>query len=162
MRLVGTIKSPEWTEYNFSVQQEINRSTVFIINYAGNHGSRISYSNAWPNAYDQSPYLGPNAYPFYNGAVPIVPAAANYSTVTEYRQGAVSNYQGLTFSLRKQFSSWISAHLNYTWSHNLDETSNGGLFNYGFEGNNTLLGQISPSACELPTTETPTTTFVTS
>ncbi len=47
--------------------------------------------------------------------------------------------------MRKQFSSWISAHLNYTWSHNLDETSNGGLFNYGFEGNNTLLGQISPT-----------------
>ena len=143
--LVGTIKSPEWTEYNFSVQQELSRSTVFIFNYTGNHGSRISYSNAWPNAFDQSPYLGPNAYPFYNGAVPIVPPAGNYSTVTEYRQGAVSNYQGLTFSLRKQFSKWISAHVNYTWSHNLDETSNGGLFNYGFEGNNTLLGQISPA-----------------
>jgi Carboxypeptidase regulatory-like domain len=142
--IVGTTKSPEWTEYNLSVQQELNRSTVFIINYSGNHGSRISYSNAWPNGYDQSPYLGPNTYPFYNGAVPIAPPAENYSTVTEYRQGAISSYQGLTFSLRKQFSNWVSAHLNYTWSHNLDETSNGGLFNYGFEGNNTLLGQISP------------------
>ena len=142
--LVGTIKSPEWDEYNIAVQQELNRSTVFIMNYVANHGSRISYSNAWPNAYDQSVYLGPNSYPFYNGAVPIAPPAGNYSTVTEYRQGAVSNYQGLQFSLRKQFTKWVSAHVNYTWSHNLDETSNGGLFNYGFEGNNTLLGQISP------------------
>jgi hypothetical protein len=148
--LVGTIKSPEWVEYNLSVQQELNRSTVFIINYSANHGSRISYSNAWPNAYDQSvalsyAYGGNNNYPFYNGVIPNgAPPAYNYSTVTEYRQGAVSSYQGLTFSLRKQFSNWISAHLNYTWSHNLDETSNGGLFNYGFEGNNTLLGQISP------------------
>src|SRR5258708_16066374 len=80
----------------------------------------------------------------YGGTVPFGPPAGNYSTVTEYRQGAVSNYNGLTFSLRKQFSHWIAAHLNYTYSHNLDETSNGGLFNYGFEGNNSILGQISP------------------
>jgi Carboxypeptidase regulatory-like domain len=144
--LVGTIKAPEWDEYNFSVQQELNRSTVLVLNYTGNHGSRISYSNAWPNAYDQSVYLGPNSYPFYNGAVPIAPPAANYSTVTEYRQGAISSYQGLTVSLRKQFTKWVSAHVNYTWSHNLDETSNGGLFNYGFEGTNTLLGQVSPAS----------------
>jgi len=143
--IVGTIKAPELDEYNLSIQQELNRSTVLLINYVGNHGSRISYSNAWPNAYDQSVFFGPNAYPFYGGAVPAGgPPAYNYSTVTEYKQGAVSNYNGLTFSLRKQFSSWIAAHVNYTWAHNIDETSNGGLFNYGFEGNNTLLGQISP------------------
>ena len=55
--IIGTIKSPEWTEWNFSVQQQLNRSTVFTINYAGNHGARI-VSNAWPNAFD-SGYLGP-------------------------------------------------------------------------------------------------------
>ncbi len=148
--LVGEIKSPEWAEWNFSVQQELNRSTVLLVNYVGNHGSRISYSNAWPNAWDQSPYFGGvNPGSFYNGAVPIAPAAPNYSTVTEYRQGAVSNYNGLTVSLRKQFSSWVAAHVNYTWSHNLDETSNGGLFNYGFEGNNTILGQVAPSGLRI-------------
>jgi hypothetical protein len=142
--LVGTIKSPEWDEYNLSIQQQLNRSTVLLINYVGNHGSRISYSNEWPNAYDQSPYFGGvNGGSFYTN-VQTVPAAQNYANVTEYRQGAVSNYNGLTFSLRKQFASWIAAHVNYTWAHNIDETSNGGLFNYGFEGNNTLLGQISP------------------
>ena len=62
----------------------------------------------------------------------------------EYKPGAVSNYNGVTFSLRKQFSNSVSAHVNYTWSHNIDETSNGGLFQYGFEGNNTILGQIYP------------------
>jgi hypothetical protein len=134
--IIGTIKAPEWQEWNFSVQQEINRSTVFIINYAGNHGARISYSNAWPNAFD--------AYGLYQGTLPTAPAAYNYANVTEYKQGAVSNYHGVTFSLRKQFSQWVSAHLNYTWSHNIDETSNGGLFQYGFEGNNTILGQIYP------------------
>ena len=83
---------------------------MFIINYAGNHGARISYSNAWPNAFD--------GYGFYQGTVHAAPAAENYSTVTEYKQGAVSNYNGVTFSLRKQFSNSVSAHVNYTWSHN--------------------------------------------
>ena len=136
--IIGKIKAPQWTEYNFSVQQQLDRSTVLIINYAGNHGSRITYSNAWPNAYD--------AFGLFAGTVPTNPAAFNYSTVTQYKQGAVSNYNGVTFSLRRQFSKWVSAHVNYTWSHNIDETSNGGLFNYGFEGNNTILGQIYPTS----------------
>ncbi len=55
--IIGTIHSPEWQEWNLSVQQQLNRSTVFIINYAGNHGARISYSNAWPNAYDAYGFL---------------------------------------------------------------------------------------------------------
>jgi hypothetical protein len=136
--IIGTIKAPEWQEWNVSVQQELNRSTVFIINYAGNHGARISYSNAWPNAYD--------AYGLYQGTVQTSPLADSYSTITQYKQGAVSSYSGLTFSLRKQFTKWVSAHVNYTWAHNIDETSNGGLFQYGFEGNNTILGQIYPTS----------------
>ena len=53
---------------------------------------------------------------------------------------SVSNYNGLTFSLKKQFSHWVSAHANYTWSHNLDEASNGGVFDYG----DSLLTRLSP------------------
>jgi Carboxypeptidase regulatory-like domain len=135
--ILGTIKAPEWQEWNLSVQQELNRSTVLLVNYVGNHGARITYFSAWANAYD-------GTGGFFGGGVPLAPAAASYATVTEYKSGAVSSYQGLTVSLRKQFTKWIAAHVNYTWSHNIDETSNGGLFNYGFEGNNSILGQLSP------------------
>jgi hypothetical protein len=134
--IVGTIKAPEWQEWNLSVQQELSRSTVLTVNYVGNHGSRISYFSSWANGYD--------AFGLYNGSVQAAPLAPNYGTVTQYQSGAVSNYNGLQFSLRKQFTNWVSAHVNYTWAHNIDETSNGGLFQYGFEGNNTILGQLSP------------------
>lgn len=144
--LVGTIKSPEWQEWNLTVQQELDRSTVLSINYVGNHGARIPYTNAWPNAYDP--------FGIYNGALPFVPASYSasataiaggfptgiYGTVTQTQSGAVSNYNGLTFSLRRQFNHWIAAHVNYTWSHNIDENSNGGLFTYG----DSILGQINP------------------
>jgi hypothetical protein len=102
------------------------------VNYVGNHGARIPYTNAWPNAYDP--------YGLYNGAVPFSPAVYTYAGVTETQNGAVSNYNGLTVSLRRQFNHWISAHVNYTWSHNIDENSNGGLFTYG----DSVLGQINP------------------
>ena len=61
-RIVGKIKAPQWTEWNLSVQQELNRSTVLILNYVGNHGARIPYSNSWPNAcdYRQWPRVQPD------------------------------------------------------------------------------------------------------
>ena len=56
--------------------------------------------------------------------------------------GAISNYNGLSTTVTKRFSHWTAAHFNYTWSHNLDETSNGGLFTYG----DSILGQIGPTS----------------
>lgn len=131
--LVGTMHTPQWQEWNLSVQQELNRSSVLIISYVGNHGIRIPYTNAWANAYD--PY---QVYP--SSVVPFTPYESNYGTVTQVQNGAISNNNGLTVSYRKQFSHWISAHANYTWAHNLDEVSNGGIFTYG----DSLLGQLNP------------------
>ena len=133
--IVGTVKAPEWQEWNLMVQQQLTHTLVFSANYVGNHGARIPYTNAWGNAYDP--------FDIYGGAdgIPVgAPPVPNYGTVTETRSGAVSNYNGLTLSLRKQFSKWIAAHVNYTWSHNIDENSNGGIFTYG----DSVLGQISP------------------
>jgi len=150
--IVGTIKAPEWTEYNLSVQQQLNRSTVLLINYVGNHGARIPYENYWPNAFDYGAFYGgatgcrnndPNSNCFYfNGAVNTTAGGPDYiyGAVTQTKSGAISNYNGLTVSLRKQFSHWVAAHVNYTWSHNMDELSNGGIFTYG----DSILAQISP------------------
>ncbi len=146
--ILGTIKAPEWQEWSLSLQQELSHSLVLSVNYVGNHGARILYTNSWANAYDP--------FGLYNGTVPFVPASysasatagaggfptGTYATVAETKSGAISNYNGLTLSLRKQFTHWIAAHLNYTWSHNMDENSNGGLFTYG----DSVLGQIYPTS----------------
>ncbi|MGI9071633.1 MAG: carboxypeptidase regulatory-like domain-containing protein [Bryobacteraceae bacterium] len=130
----GIMHAPEWQEWNFQIQQQLSNSYVLSLNYAGNHGVRIPYDNAWPNAFDQ--------YGLYPG-VPGVPGASavpNYGVVTSVQNGAISNYNGLTVTLAKQFSHGFAGHFNYTWSHNLDEASNGGVFTYG----DSLLGQINP------------------
>ena len=130
----GTIHSPRWEEWNFQVQKEFGPSTVLIMNYVGNHGGNIPYGNSFPNAYDP--------YDVYLGLLPNTPAVPNYGTVTTFQSGAISNYNGLTVSLRERFSKSFTAHLNYTWSHNLDEASNGGVFTYG----DSILGQICPGS----------------
>jgi hypothetical protein len=130
----GTLNSPQFQEWNLQVQRQLNNSLVFTANYVGNHGIHIPYTDAWPNAYDEY-----GLYPGVKG-IPSAPRVPNYGQVTTVQTGAVSNYNGLNLSLTKRYSNWVSGHLNYTWSHGLDEVSNGGLFS---DGNGTQ-GQISP------------------
>ncbi len=67
----------------------------------------------------------------------------NYGTVSTVQNGAYANYNGLSVTLSKRFSNWVAAHFNYTWSHALDEVSNGGVFTYG---DTLTLAQINPLA----------------
>jgi hypothetical protein len=134
--IVGTIKAPMWKEWNIQVQHQLANDLLLTVNYVGNSGTRLLYSNAWPNAYDEY-----GLYPGVKGISPSVPVP-NYATVTTYQNGAVSNYEGMNVTLTKRFSNSVAFHLNYTWSHNLDECSNGCLFT---DGNAvTTGGQINP------------------
>jgi hypothetical protein len=130
----GTIHSPQWQEWNLQVQRQLTPSSALVVNYVGNHGIHIIYGNNWSNAYDEYGIF-PNV-PGIHAAAPV----ANYGQVGQIQSGAVSNYNGLSISLKKQFTHWFSAHLNYTWAHNLDEDSNGGVTGYG----DSTLTQINP------------------
>jgi hypothetical protein len=143
--IVGTIHSPQAQEWNLKVQHEFGRKTALTVNYVGNHVIRLPYSNEWANAYDPNCLFG-NAtctQSLVPGISETGPAVPNYGTVTQVQSGAVSNYNGVSFSLREQFSGWFLAHFNYTYSHNLDELSNGGLFTYG---DSLPLFQINPTS----------------
>ena len=132
--LDGTIQAPRWYEWNVQVQRQLSTSTLLTVNYVGNHGERLIYSNAWPNAFDEY-----GLYPGVKGISPNVPVA-NYGTVTQYQNGAISNYDGLNVTFTKRFSNSVAFHVNYTWGHNLDECSNGCIFTDGNGGG----GQINP------------------
>ena len=111
----GTIKSPMWYEWNLQVQRQLSNNFLLTVNYVGNHGSRLLYGNSWPNAYDVY-----GAYPGVPG-IPSAPPVPNYGTVTQYQNGAISNYDGMNVTVTKRFSDSVAFHFNYTWSHNLDE-----------------------------------------
>ena len=122
--LEGTVHSPQVQEWNLKVDQEVTKAVAVSFAYNGNHSINGLYSNGWWNAvatngvFAAVPGLNPNPAP-------------NYASVTTLQSGAVANYNGVTASVRVQYHSWIMAHVNYTYSHTLDEISNGGLVPIG-------------------------------
>lgn len=132
--LQGTIHAPLWYEWNLQVQKQITPGIAFQVNYVGNRGTRIPYTDSWANAWDP--------YGLYEGLLPEeAPPVPNYGAVNEVRNGGNSNYDGLTFTVHGQYHHTVSFHVNYTYSHDLDDISNGGLFTYG----DSILGQICPN-----------------
>jgi hypothetical protein len=134
----GTIHSPQVQEWNLKIDQEINKNAALSVNYVGNHSIHIPYFNSWWNEYA--------ANSIFSNILPTSPYQ-NYGTVRTLQSGAVSNYNGVTASVRLQYHSWIMGHLNYTFSHALDETSNGGLFPIGgnyFDAN--IQTQMNPGS----------------
>jgi Carboxypeptidase regulatory-like domain len=134
----GTVHSPQVQEWNLKIDQQLSRNSAISVNYTGNHSIHILYRDQWWNAAATNSIFA---------SVPGILSApfANYGTVTTLQDGAVANYNGLTVSLREQFHSWIFAHVNYTYSHALDEDSNGGLFPIGGGGGvSNIQTQINP------------------
>jgi hypothetical protein len=110
------------------------------IAYVGNHGILEIYPNSTVNA-----SVGPDS-------TGVTPTIANYplntpdqrfGAVTEYNSGALSNHNGLTASYTRRLTAGFVVNANYTWSHTLDEISNGGFLNIGVHN---ILGQINPDS----------------
>jgi hypothetical protein len=137
--IVGTVHGPRSMEWNFQIQQQIGRTTALVVNYVGNSVQNLPYGTEWVNAWDQFGVFG-------TPLIPSAPPDAAYGTVNQVQSGAISNYNGVTFTVREQIRSWIVAHFNYTYSHNLDESSNGGIFQYGFSSGQSIQTQLNPTS----------------
>jgi hypothetical protein len=142
----GTIHSPQTQQWNLKIDQEITPSTAVSMNYNGNHSIHVLYYDSWWNTSALN-----SVFASVNGINPS--PLPNYGSVTTVQSGALSNYNGVTATVRLQYHNWIMAHVNYTYSHTLDETSNNGLFSigawvgggpYGFGGN--VQTQVNPGS----------------
>ncbi|HET9743804.1 MAG TPA: carboxypeptidase regulatory-like domain-containing protein [Terriglobales bacterium] len=129
----GTVHSPRVQEWNLQIQQEVGANTVFLANYSGSHSTRIPYTNGLLGASD----------PFgYGGGFPAASPDAAFSTITQVQSGANAFYDGVNLTVKRNFSHNFSGGFNYTYGHDLDEVSNGGVFVYG---NDSIEGQINPN-----------------
>jgi hypothetical protein len=123
----STFKQPTYYKWNFEIEQSLNAKTVFTINYSGMHGEHIPVGDGGLNAYCP-PTVCLNGFA---GLPSTVPNAA-FGTVLQYLSAGDANYNGLTLSLQRRLSAGFSFNLNYTWSHALDDVSNGGVANEPF------------------------------
>ncbi len=120
-------QQPTYYKWNFEVEQAITPKMALTLNYSGMHGSHIPVADAGLNAYCPASVC-PNGF----AGLPAAPANPALGLVTQYFSGGHSNYDGLTVSFERRLSAGLTFNLNYTWSHALDITSNGGIANLPF------------------------------
>lgn len=108
--------APQYQKWSLEIEQGFGHNDSVTISYSGNHGIHEPVQNSALNAYSPSAFAG----------LPTTPPDPRFGYVEGVFSEAVSNYNGLSISATHRFSSGqISA--NYTWSHALDEISNGGF-----------------------------------
>jgi hypothetical protein len=123
----STFDQPKYYKWNFEVQQELGARIVLRVNYSGMHGIHIPVDNGGLNGYCPT-----SICPAGFAGLPSSPANPALATVQQYLSAGTASYNGLTVSLQRRFSQGLTFNLNYTWSHALDDVSNGGIANLPF------------------------------
>jgi hypothetical protein len=146
------ISYPTYYEWSLQLQHAFSPKMSFAVGYVGNHGSNLALENPLLNAYCNSapvPFQPAGATPCTStlgitsfSGLPAAPLDPRFSTVTEVSNPGVSNYNGMTVQFARRFSS-LELQANYTWSHAMDDISNGGFLPFNF---NTNLSILSPQA----------------
>jgi hypothetical protein len=143
----GKLHYPTYEEYSLQVEQAIDpkRQTVVSLSYVGNHGYHEPELNSGVNSYGvnngycgaatgtpttdcpadaTTGYTGGNVINFTG--FPTAPQNGSFSQVTEASNGTMSNYNGLLVGVSRRTKT-MTISFNYTYSHALDEISNGGI-----------------------------------
>jgi len=153
----NTIHAPQFQEWNFEVQQGIGQNTALSINYVGNHQIYGAIQNGGLNAYcNVSPIVSVNqsiaSTPPCAGqlgnsvgliGLPLTPLDQRFGTVTQVSSSNIGNYNGVTVSLQRRFSS-LQFQANYTYSHALAIISNGGFLPFNFATNESTSNPQDP------------------
>ena len=112
----NTFLPPHTLEWSFEIQQEIDDHNLFTVSYVGNHGYDIQES------VNANMYASANSTKYYGmfyGGLPSAPADSRFTTVTQYYNNGVSNYNSLTVLYRHTYSYGLTGQIHYTWSHDL-------------------------------------------
>jgi hypothetical protein len=123
------LQNPKYVEWNFEIQHTFGSRTVVSANYVGNHG------------YDEL-IINPDLNGFGFGTLPAAAPDPRVARVNVLNSNAVSNYNGVTFSIQENEWHGLSGRLNYTLSHALDDISN--VPDEPFSAITSLTGQINP------------------
>ncbi len=127
-------RQARYQEWNLEIQQALPGKMLFTANYVGNHGIHEVIQNT-----------GMNAWAAGFAGLPATAPDSRFNIVTQYQTGAVSNYNGMVLSLRRRFYAGLSFQVNYTWSHALDEVSNGGFAQYDLNTDSSILAPQDPN-----------------
>jgi hypothetical protein len=115
----GQLKEPLSMQWSFGVEHQIGNTIALKAQYVGTRALNQPFMTE-VNGYQT---VCPGCFsPFAYGQ----PPDARFGTVTQMNTGATSSYNGLQLTGEKRFSRGLEGRANYTWSHCIDEVSNGG------------------------------------
>ena len=142
------VRQPRYQEWNLEVQRELGWKTVLSVNYVGNHGTYLPIQNAGLNGFVPTGATlangSPNPFPSGFGGLPTAAPDQRFGVVSQIQSIAVSNYNGLVTSLRHAFNHGLAFQINYTYSHALDDVSNGGFLPFNNSQNPSPLIPVNP------------------
>jgi hypothetical protein len=126
------IHYPTYEEWSLQVEHQFTKSLSMNVGYVGNHGYHEPVQNVASNAYDTHGFAG----------LPAAPPAGAFGYVNQIYTEGMSNYSGLIVSVVHR-SHVLTLQGNYSWSHTLDDVSNGGINPFSFATGN-ISYQIDP------------------
>jgi hypothetical protein len=122
----GTLKTPYFLQWSLGLERELGARGSLRVDYVGTRAVHEPYQvqlNGYQTVCDGC--FAPFAYN--------QPLDQRFGSVNEFRTGAGSHYSGLQTSAVKRFGG-LTLRGNYTYSHCLDEVSNGGLLPFSSLG----------------------------
>jgi hypothetical protein len=123
----GKLHAPYFMQWSFAVEQQIANTLHLRAQYVGTRAANQPYMTE-VNGY-QTVCQGCFA-PFPYGA----PTDPRFGAVTQLNTGANSHYNGLQITAEKRLGHGLQAQANYTWSHCIDQVSNGGFLSFSSAG----------------------------
>ena len=114
------LRTPYIQNYNLNIQRELFKNGVLEVGYVGSTGKKLFRYR------DINQPVNPSvssARPFDNG--PFAPSGGTFFYVNQLETTAFSNYNALQTSFSVRDRRGFSTQVNYTWSHSIDNASDG-------------------------------------
>ena len=123
----GKLHAPYFMEWSLGIEHQFGNTGSVQAQYVGTRAVDQPYLTQ-VNGYQT---VCPGCFAPFPYGQPIDP---RFGAVTQLSTGANSNYNGLQLTAMKRMGHGLQGQVNYTWSHCLDEVSNGGFLQFSAGG----------------------------
>jgi hypothetical protein len=123
--------APQYQKWSLGIEQGLGKNSSISVQYVGNHGIHELTVDSAANAFctPSNASGNPCGTTGFTG-IKTAPTDTRFGPVVLFQSRGISNYNGLQTSVQHRFGHGGVIQANYTWSHALDEISNGGLVQF--------------------------------
>ena len=123
----GKLHAPYFMQWSFALEHQVSSTISVRAQYVGTRAVNQPYTMQ-VNGYQT---VCPGCFAPFPYNQPIDP---RFAAVTQLSTGANSHYNGLQLTGEKRLAYGLEGQINYTWSHCIDDVSNGGFLQFSAGG----------------------------